>query len=249
MWPSQNLYAGSGYVDESGVLRPTLPIFGVREAMKRLYRTVKTLEADGLVCNHISFDLLLPTLSFSDIHYTGEHEDYENLSVGRLRFSSKPWGLQEALLGWDQQNYSSLHTMIALLHGTSILGFGIEDRDDNGRKWINLRKAYLAYGYKSAQWTPYFKNREKYYVADDPQVKASLYFHSGKDVLLIVGNLEKEAKTASLQLNLKEFGLAEAALKARNALTQTPITLAPDGKLSVLVQGKSFVLVAIERNP
>jgi hypothetical protein len=249
--PSQNLYAGSGYVDETGLLHPTVPIFGVREGMKRLYRTVKSIKADGLICNHLSFNLLLPTLSFSDVHYTGEHEDYENLSAGRLRFSSRPWGLQEALLGWDQQKYSAVHTTVALLHGTSILGFGIETqyRDDNGRKWVNLRKAYLAYDYKTAQWTPYFKNRDKYYVCADPQVKTSLYCHPGKDALLIVGNMDKEAKTASLQLNLKEFGLAGTALKARNTLTQVPVALAQDGKLNVFVRAKSFVLVVIERNP
>jgi hypothetical protein len=246
--PSQNLYAASGYVDEGGVLRPTTPIFGVREAMKRLYRIVKGREPDGLVCNHMSFNLLLPTLCFSDIHYTGEHEDYENLSVARLRFSSKPWGLQETLLGSSEHMYTSSHTMIALLHGTSILGFGVEDREDMGRKWINLRKAYLAFGHKTAEWVPYFKNRDSYYVDEDPKAKVSLYYHSGKDAFLVVGNMDAQARTIAVQLHLKAFGLEGAALRARNALTQVPVSLAQDGKMNVFVRGKSFVLVAIEPN-
>jgi hypothetical protein len=246
--PSQNLYAGAGYVDENGILRPTTPVFGVRDAMKRLYRIVKGRESDGLFINHMSFNLLLPTVAFSDIQYTGEHEDYENLPLVRLRFSSRPWGVQQVLLGSSTQCYASLHTMIALLHGDGIFTSAAKGYEDMCRKWTNLRKAYMAFDYKSAQWTPYFKNRGKYYITDDPQVLASLYCHPGKDALLVVGNLNKEAKTASLQLNLKEFGLADTALAARNALTQAPVALAPDGKLSILVQGKSFTLVVIGRN-
>ena len=90
--PSQNLYAGSGYVDENGVLRPTTPIFGARDTMKRLYRIVKGRDKDGLFINHMSFNLLLPMLAYSDIHYAGEHEDYENLAVDRLRFSRQAVG-------------------------------------------------------------------------------------------------------------------------------------------------------------
>jgi hypothetical protein len=96
---SENLHERAGYRDENGNVHATTPIFGVREGMKRLYRVVKSHEPDGLVINHMSFNLLLPTMSFSDIDYTGEHEDYENLLNTRLRFSSKPWGIQVSLLG------------------------------------------------------------------------------------------------------------------------------------------------------
>ena len=121
-----------------------------RETMKRLYRIVKGRDKDGLFINHMSFNLLLPMLAYSDIHYAGEHEDYENLAVNRLRFSSKPWGLQEALLGSSEHMYSPLHAMISLLHGTGILCQGVQDRLDVARKWMNFRKAYLAFGYKRA---------------------------------------------------------------------------------------------------
>jgi hypothetical protein len=247
--PSQNLYAGSGYVDENGILRPTTPIFGVRDTMKRLYRIVKSREPDGVFVNHMSFNLLLPTLAFSDMHYTGEHEDYENLPVVRLRFSSKPWGLQETLLGASEHVYTSLHAMISLLHGSGIMCQGVQDREDVCRKWINFRKAYLAFGYKTAEWVPYFKNRDTYYADDDPKTKTSLYFHSGKDAFLIVGNLDAQARTVNVQLKLKAFGLEGAALRARNALTQVPVALAQDGKLNVLVRAKSLVLVAVEPKP
>jgi hypothetical protein len=249
IWSSQNLYARSGYVDEDGSLRPTVPIFASREGMKRLYRVVKGRMPDGIICNHCSHNMTLPTMSFSDIYYTGEHENYENLVNARLRFCGRPWGLQVALLGPSDQMYSPPHTTVELLLGTGQWGYNITDGKGLGRKFLNFRKAYLAYGYKSAVWVPFFKNRDTYYTIEDPKTQVSLYYHPGKDAFLIVGNMDAQAKTVNVQLKLKAFGLDGAALRARNALTQVPVALAQDGKLNVLVRAKSFVLVAIEPNP
>jgi hypothetical protein len=246
--PSENLYAGAGYVEGNGALRPTTPIFGVREGMKRLYRVVKSRKPDGIVCNHMSFNLLLPTLSFSDIHFTGEHEDYDHPLTVRLRFSSRPWGLQQTTLV-DVQRYTPWHTQLALLVGTSILETGYPAAGDRMRKWTNLRNAYQAFGYRSAEWVPYFKNLGTYYADDDAKSPVSLYYHRGRDALLIVGNTEAQPRTASVQVHLKAFGLENAALRARNALTEVPIALTPDGRLSVPVRARSFTLVALERQP
>jgi hypothetical protein len=38
-------------------------------------------------------------------------------------------------------------------------------------------------------------------------------------------------------------------LRARNALTEVPIALTPDGRLSVPVRARNFTLVALERQP
>jgi hypothetical protein len=249
LYPSQNLYAGSGYLDENEIPRPTVPIFAWRESFKRLYRMIKEHDPNGFIVNHCSRQLVLPTMSFSDIYYTGEHENYENLLDARIRFSGRPWGLQAALLGASSHMYSPLHTMIELLLGTGQFGFNLVDRNGLGRKWINLRKAYLAFDYKSAEWAPFFKNRDTFYTAEDAKTPISLYYHPGKDAFLVVGNLDARDRTVNVQLHLKAFGLEGAALRARNALTQVPAELAPDGKLGVLVRAKSFVLVAVERNP
>ena len=113
---------------------------------------------------------------------------------------------------------------------------------------MNFRKAYLAFGYKKRQWMPYFRNRGTYWTAGDPKTQVSLYYHFGKDAFLIVGNTNAQTKPVTVQLRLKAFGLEGAALHARNALTQVPVALQKEGSLSVLVRGKSFVLVAVEPN-
>ena len=245
---SQNLYQRAGYIDAEGNPRPTVPIFGAREAMKRLYRVVKARKRDGLVVNHVSYNLMLPTMSFSDIYYTGEHEDYTNLSHVRLRFSSKPWGLQASLLGASSHIYSSLHIMVGLIHGTPLMGHGPVSRNDEGRKLMNLRKAYLDFGIRDAQWVPYFRNedaQQRFCKGADPKVKTSLYYYTGKRALLIIANFNKQDKIVDLQLSLDAMGLNGKKLKGETTLTKTPVSLAGDGRLSVPVRSQSFVLVTI----
>ena len=243
---TENLHTPAGYRGENGNLHATVPIFGVREGMKRMYRLVKKHEPDGLVVNHMSFNLLLPTMSFSDIYYTGEHEDYENILNTRLRFSCKPWGIQASLLGSSEHAYSSIHEMCGLRLGTPSMGFGIcLGRDDYTRKLLNIHHAYEQAGARTAQWVPYFKADDAYYAADDPTVKTSLYYRNGKDAFLIVGNYEAKDKKVNLHLKLKAFGLEGAALRARNALTEQPLTLSADGTLEVPVRQKTFVLVSL----
>ena len=245
---SQNPYQRAGYVDAEGNPRPTTPIFGVREARKRLYRVVKARKPDGMVVNHVSYNLLLPTMSFSDIYYTGEHEDYTNLSHVRLRFSSKPWGLQASLLGASSHVYSSLHVMVGLIHGTPLMGHGAVSRNDEGRKLMNIRKAYLDFGIRDAQWVPYFRDEDRgqrFCKGDDPNVKTSLYCHAGKRVLLIIANFNKQDKTVSLQLGLSALGLSGKKLKGETTLTKLPVPLAGNGRFSVAVRAQSFALVTV----
>jgi hypothetical protein len=245
---SENLNTPAGYRDENGNLHPTVPIFSVREGMKRMYRVIKAREPDGLVVNHMSFNMLLPTISFSDILYTGEHEDYENLLNTRIRFSSKPWGILVSLLGSSQHDYSSVHMMCQLLLDAPTLGQGIgTGRNDLVRKLLNIHSAYVRADAGTAQWVPYFKNNETWYTTDDPKVQVSLYCHSGKDAFLVVGNYDAKDKKATLRLKLKAFGLEGAALRARNALTEQPLLPAADGTLMVPVRSKSFTLVSLTK--
>ncbi|NOY79454.1 MAG: hypothetical protein GXP31_00465 [Kiritimatiellaeota bacterium] len=242
---SQNGFAGAGYIDRQGKRRPTVPIWGTRETMKRLYRVVKSIKPDGVVMNHVSFNLLLPVLSFSDYHYTGEHENYEDLSQTRLRFSSRPWGLQITLLGSSLHVYSSTHTLIALLHGTSIFGHGIMGRRDLGRKWINLRRVYRKARTRSAQWFPYFRAGNPVTVRNNDAVHVSSYVHPGQDAFLVVGNLSRRDVEAELALDLAKMRLGGRRLTAANALTEVALPPPDHGRLRVPVRAKSFTLVSL----
>jgi hypothetical protein len=221
-------------------------MFGIREAVKRMYRIVKARDPQGWVVNHSSFNLLIPIVSFSDVLYTGEHEDYENLLTARMRFNGEPWGVYVTLLGSSEHIYSPLHAMTPLLCGSSVWGTGMVARNDQGRKDAALRAVYRAFDTTTATWVPWWRGEAGPCRPDDPKVKASLYAHPGRGLLLIVGNYNPEPRVAHVALDLASFGLQGRGLKAVNALTDQPLALSADGVLEARLKGKCFVAARIE---
>ena len=244
--PCQNQGHGCGYVDGDGNLHSTWPVFAVRETNKRMYRVAKSKKPDGVVVNHNSFNLMLPTMSFSDVLYVGEHEDYENALTARFRLSSRPWGLYITTLGSSMHEYSPLHMMASLLNGTSVWGHGIFGRNDMGRKFHAIISAYQKFNTQTASWVPYHKGAEIFYQVSDPKVLVSLYYHAGKDVLLLAGNYNKEVWQNTIQLKLEKMGLEGKALKATNVLTEEDLKISADGHLSVKINPKSFLLIRLD---
>ncbi len=234
---------GCGYRDAAGQLHPTWPLWATRETLKRMYRLVKARGDDKLVVNHCSFNLLLPLLSFSDIVYTGEHEDYENPLTARLRFASRPWGLYIVLLGSSEHVYSPLHAMAALLSGSSGWGSGIVGRNDFGRKDAAIRSAYRQFGTGTADWVPWWEAQACR--AGDPGVRASYYVHPGQGVLLLAGNFNAADSAPPLHLDLGRCGLQGRPLRAWNALTGVDVPISEQGDLAPLIRGKSFVMLRL----
>jgi len=242
-----NAYYDAGYTDAEGVRHPTFPIFGVREAEKRIYRQVKALKPDGLVVNHSSFNLILPVMSFSDILFTGEHENYEDLESTRQRFSSRPWGLQLSLIGASSHRFEPLHMGVSQLHGTPIMMTCIfPGYNDMARKVHRMRNAYQSFGTTTAEWTPYFKSQPTLIAATDPNIKVSVYHHPGKDALLFVMNMNPADGVYPVSLKRRALGLDHMTLKVENALAGVPIAVDPEGGLQIPVRGKSFTMVRID---
>ena len=211
-----------------------------------MYRVVKAKEPDGMIVNHMSFNTMIPTLSFSDVVYAGEHENYEDPLTGQLRFNSTPWGIYVITLGASEHYYSPVHTMVGLLSGTTVWGMGFESsRRDMERKYDNIRIAYESFPVKSAKWIPYFEGENLLYKSTDSKVKASIYYHIGKDVFLVVGNFNQDQVNPGIILQLDKLGLKGKKLKAVNALTGQNIPLTSTGLVSPNVKGKSFTLVKI----
>ena len=79
VYSCQNTHHGCGYADDQGVLHSTWPLFATREMMKRMYRLIHARHTDAYLVNHVSFNLIIPSMSFTDVYYSGEHEQYEGL--------------------------------------------------------------------------------------------------------------------------------------------------------------------------
>ncbi len=242
----QNEAHGCGYRDAHGRLHATWPVYAVRETLKRMYRIVKERKPGGLVANHASFNLLIPILSFSDVVYTGEHEDYENLQTGRIRFNSQPWGVYVTLLGSSEHSYSPLHAMAPLLSGSSVWGTGMVARNDQGRKDAAIRQAYDDFDTASATWLPWWRAEAGACRVTDAKVKASLYAHQGKSLLILAANFNPDRRQVPILLDLGAFGLAGRSLAAKNVLTGQIVGLSGDGVLKPTIAGKSFILVQVD---
>lgn len=243
VYPCQNTHHGCGYYDDRGTLHSTWPLFATREMLKRMYRLIHARSPDGYLVNHVSFNTIIPSMALTDVYYSGEHEQYEDLTKFRVRWQGKQWGTWPTLLGDDSHSYRSLHMTYCLLHGVSVWPMGLLGRNDMLRKTANLWQAYDQFGYREAEWIPYFRAETGLVKADHPQVKVSLYLHRQKSALLVVGNLAHEVVNCKLNVDLQALGLRGAA--AVNVLDDRPVSNA-DGVLSVRLRPTSFLLLRME---
>lgn len=239
----QNTHHGCGWLDDKGQVHSTFPVFVTREMLKRVYRLIHARHPDGYLVNHMSFNTLIPTMSFTDVMYSGEHEQYEDLTRFRVRWQGTQWGFWTVLLGGDAHIYEPLHVTWSLLHGVSVWPMGWQDRNDASRKTANLWQTYDRFGYRQAQWLPYYRVG-KLAQAEGDKVMVSLYLVKGKRALLVVGNTTHEVTQAKVRVDLKAMGL-KAGSKAVNALTDQPLAF-QKGELRVRLRPDTFVLVWVE---
>jgi hypothetical protein len=227
-------------------LRPTYPIFATREYLKRVYKIIHAKKPGvGYLVNHVSGGLTIPTLSFTDVHYSGEHEYYENLTTFRVRWQSRNTGVWTVMLGSSKHIYTPLHTMYSLLHGVAVWVQGPEGRNDMQRKFVNLWDTYDRFDAAGAQWLPYYEAETGPIVPTSSSIKVSAYVHNGEQALLVIGNLSDEPAQAAVKLDMDALGLDRQGLTARNALTERSLELG-DGILRARVRPKSFVLAVVQ---
>ena len=243
VYPCQNTHHGCGYYDERGVLHSTWPLLANREMMKRMYRLIHARHADAYLVNHVSFNLIIPSMSFTDVFYSGEHEQYEDLTKFRVRWQGKQWGIWPILLGDDSHMYQPMHMTYCLLHGVSVWPQGFLDRNDMFRKTAMLWQTYDAFGYRQAEWIPYYRAEPRLVESLMPKVKVSVYLQRQKRALLVIGNLAHQVVQGSVRVDLAAMGLRGTS--AVNALDGRPVPL-KDGTLSVRLRPTGLVLVQVE---
>jgi hypothetical protein len=131
----------------------------------------------------------------------------------------------------------------SLLHGVSVWPQGFLGRNDMSRKTSNLWRTYDRFGYRQAEWFPYYRAEPSLAKVDNDKVKVSLYQQKGKRALLIVGNLAHEVVRCTVTVDLRGMGLAGKS--ARNALDGRAVPL-QENLLSVRLRPVSFVLLWVE---
>ncbi|MEN6494493.1 MAG: glycoside hydrolase domain-containing protein [Thermoguttaceae bacterium] len=248
---------GCGYRTADGTLRPTYPIFAVRELMRGLYEMV--LPIGGMVNAHQSTCCMPPTLAFAHSYWDGEQFATASAptgAVGRLpldafraEFMGRNFGVPCEFLAYERPPHWTLEHALALsmLHDVRVRPHGT---GPILHRMASIWDVMARFGTANAQWHPYWKNAELVRVQPE-SVKASLYLHPAQDkrpgrALLVVSNLSATAPVAAdvQLLDLVRLRLGPAA-PAQDALSKEVLSQT-SGRLAVPLEPMHMRLVWIE---
>ena len=89
----------------------------------------------------------------------------------------------------------------------------------------------------------FYWNNQQYVEVSPEQCHALLLKHPTNGVLTFITNLCPDAQTVTVQLNLNKLNLRGKKLDVFNALTDEPIAMTDDGKLSVPLGSEQWLYV------
>ncbi|MBT4819175.1 MAG: hypothetical protein HN742_07585 [Lentisphaerae bacterium] len=234
---------GCGYQDEDGNWRGTYPIFTTREMLKRLYAVTHTNKPDGIVDVHESFCLCIPTTSFCDVIYTGEHEPFNpgRIDEVRVRYGRRAWGIPVEVLG-STPNHVFFHPRYwayMLIHDARVRPAGAQARNDMQRKTAQIRRVFEPFRGPDCTWLPYY--RPSPFTSPNPDVLISAWHRPDDDEYLLVVTYfgrEPERIEARVKVGIK------GARSAVNPLTLQSVPFT-NGTLTVPIGFEEFRLVRL----
>ncbi len=263
-----NTVHGCGYRLEDGSIRPTFPVFGVREFQKRIYTVVKKRRPDGVVDHHCSFMYNPSALAYADVIWTGEQwwhlkktggapNGYiaGELSLDRFRteFTGRQLGIASETLHYRLGSHSKV-AATSLLHDVpprpstpfTSQSESVAARGKREGSFFQLMSKLWRvrdrFGAKEAEKLFYWNNQD--YVRVSPEkCHAFLLKHPKNGVLAFITNLRPDGQTVIVEFNLDELGLRGKKLDVFNALTDEPLAMTPDGKLSVPLGSEQWIYI------
>lgn len=257
-WADINRLHGCGYVDENGILQPTIPILASRNALKRFYVMMSEKNEDFNIFIH-GFLTAPPLLSFAHAQLSGEQFIIDPRRVEKHYseilqeeeligyFMGKQFGVVGVFLPEIPVRYSGIlqepteeMMMLLLLHNVSICPAFC-----NAGLVNNMNKALTDYGMENMKFIPYWENT-KYLASSNENVKISLFTKgvSRDKTLLVVGNTSKAPQ--SLKINLKGPHLSEPLLIGKDILNGESFRV-EKGALYLSVRELNFRLISISK--
>ncbi len=202
--------------DARGKRHPTHPIRGYREILRRVYALFRKMRPHPLLQVHMSANVIIPMLSFTDTTLDGEqfrsvplkadYLDFLPPAKFRAEFLGRNWGPLAYFLPEFKKSYQS--------HGTLNLAVYLLLHDVNAwpiwsdaKEWNRFYEALDAFGIAGAEYAPYWKIGPRVRAPAGVLVSA---FRRPSKVLLAVMNTG-EAQDAVLALAPGAFGLRGVA--------------------------------------
>lgn len=226
-WGPSRCQAGPcAWTDENGAMQGTHPIRAYRQILKRVYTLFRKKRPHPLLMVHMSSQMDIPMLSFTDTVLDGEQfrtgelrDDYLDLlppDKFRAEFMGRNWGPVAFFLPEFRDEYT--------VSGTPNLAAYLLLHDVNAwpiwsdvSQWNRLYDALDAFGIEEAEFLPYWKGSG---TQSTGEVLISAYIRPGK-ALLAVMNMG-EATETKVTLDLGRLGLAQIA-EATDVLRGEPL--------------------------
>ncbi len=249
-------------------MQSTYPAFANHQFMKRIYTVLKQRRPDSVMDVHCSFKPNMAVWAYADIIWTGEHwyhlrdvgakDGYISaelpLDMFRAEFMGHPIGVAAELLHYRLTGNKDAEPALepfARLLATSLLHdvpIRIRARDTGYFKMMRkLWKVRDRFGVKAADKLFCWNNHD--YVSLSPQkCYATLMKHPKNGVLAFISNLRQDAQTVNIHLQLEKLGLLGTKLDVFNVLTEEPVDMTADGKISVPLGSEAWVYVWVRPN-
>ena len=226
-WGCANSDHGCGYTTAGGALKPTYPIFAVRDFLRRAY-ALCTKKTGGMVNVHASASVIAPGLSFATSYWDGEQiaanpekfpskhiVDNIPLDMFRAEAMGRNIGVPADFLIYTDPPHNSRMDAIALgmLHDVPVRpsGFG-PFLDEIAPIW----RVWKSFDIDHATMYPYWKPTP-YVTTGDDNIKVTVHKHPTRGVLLTVVNVGKETKKVKVTVAFDKFNLNVQRLAIRDA--------------------------------
>ncbi len=215
-----------GWQDEDGKVHATRPIRAYRRILKRVYTLFRKRRPHPLLMVHMSSQVDIPMLSFTDTILDGEQfrssnlkDDYVDVlppDMFRAEFMGRNWGPVAFFLPEFRKPYKEIGTpnLAAYLMLHDVNAWPIWS---DAMQWNRLYEAVDAFGLAKAQFHPYWGDPV---AQSDENILVSAYTVPGKAMLVIM-NLG-EATPARVALKSDRLGVS-APIEARDILREEAI--------------------------
>ena len=89
----------------------------------------------------------------------------------------------------------------------------------------------------------FYWNNQDYVRVSPEKCYALLFKHPKNGVLAFISNLRRDKQTVTVKLNMDKLGLDAGKLDVFNVLTDEPVAMTPDGKLSVSLGSEEWIYI------
>jgi len=242
---------GCGWIDAAGKAHPTRPIRAYREILRRVQTLFQHKRPDSLIMVHMSSQVVIPMLSFTDTILDGEHFRSGNLEddyldplppdMFRAEFLGRNYGPVEFFLPELRDPYLERGTanLMAYLLAHDVQPWPIWS---DGAQWTTLYDALDAIGWEQSRFFPYWDAP----AAQAPEgVLASGYAADGAAALALMNT--GDATEAQVTVDATRLGLPGVA-QATDVVTGE--ALAVEGAMITVPlerrQGRTLILKGAE---